>query len=134
MTALFVSAVFAIWLLPNLSVGNGRESWTATSNRACTILSLCCHVSGEGIVVVSTKVILVGICQNRYRSSHCYHNCKNKNHLFHCHIPWFVSGATSNYYYCSFVCLCIICLKCHHVREFIFFLFWLCYHLKPSQQ
>ena len=30
------------------------------------------------------------------------------------------SGATSNCYSCSFVCLCIICLKCHHVREFIF--------------
>ena len=87
MTTLFVSAMLAVCLLPYISIGDGREPGAAATDRARAMLSLYCQMSDESIVVVGTTVFLVGFCKDRYRSSHCYHNCKNKEHLFHCHIP-----------------------------------------------
>lgn len=87
MTTPFVSTMLAVCLLPYISIGDGREPGAAATDRARAMLSLYSHMSDESIVVVGTTVFLVGICQDRYRSSHCYHNCKNKAHFFHCHIP-----------------------------------------------
>ena len=39
-TTLFVSAVLAIRVLPDISIGDGREPRTTASDRACTMLSL----------------------------------------------------------------------------------------------
>ena len=64
-TALFVSAVFAIWLLPNLSIGDGREPAAAATDGARAMLSPHSHTSDKNFVVVGTTVFLVWICQDR---------------------------------------------------------------------
>lgn len=64
-TAFFVSAVFAIWLLPNLSIGDGREPAAAATDGARAMLSPHSHTSDKNFVVVGTTVFLVWICQDR---------------------------------------------------------------------
>lgn len=87
MATFLVSAVLAVCLLPDITIGDRREARAAAAYGARAMLTLYGDIGGENIMIVNATTILIGIGEHLYRSRCSDHDCESENHLFHCSVP-----------------------------------------------